>query len=111
MSASSSSRMHWRVGKLFPLSSESRRVIWGRTWLLTRPKLVGVDVNFIDARRTLTAEIPKKCRTDDAHRQRVFESRDNRPEDHPDDVKGPELKVVAVRQGKEELPLPYSVCA
>jgi hypothetical protein len=95
-------------GKALPTELRKQARDLGKDLAFDEAQAGGVDANFIYARRTLTLQ---KCRTDDAHRQRIFESRDNRPEDHPDDVEGPELEVVAVRQGKEELPLPYPVCA
>jgi hypothetical protein len=44
-----------------------------------------------------------KRRTIDAHRQRIFKSRNNGSKNRIDDVERPELKVVAVCQGKAEI--------
>ena len=70
-----------------------------------RPKRVRIGLLHFGV-RILTV---RKSRTNITHRQRIFKSRNNRPEDHFDDVEGPKLEVVAVCQGKEEVTMFASV--
>lgn len=54
---------------------------------------------------------PLNCRTNDTRRQRIFKSRNNRPEGHSDNVEGPELEVAAVCQGMEEAKAVFPFCS